>query len=62
MSGVLYKVMFSGFCGSAICDSGPVGYCVDDTKPDGSHPSLMAFILADKSRDMASLTPEQRYV
>ncbi|XP_041352694.1 amine oxidase [flavin-containing] B-like [Gigantopelta aegis] len=49
-----------GFCGSAISDSGPVGYCVDDTKPDGSHPSLMAFILADKSRDMASLTPEQR--
>ena len=30
-------------CGSAAIetDDGPIGFCLDDTKPDGSFPCLM---------------------
>ena len=50
----------SGFCGSILSDVGPILYCMDDTKPDGSHPAIMGFIMADKSREMCSLTKEER--
>lgn len=39
-----------GFSGEMTTDKGPVQYCVDDTKPDGTAPCLMGFILADRVR------------
>ncbi len=36
-------------------------YCMDDTKQDGSHPAIMAFVLADKSWDFTRLSCEERY-
>ena len=41
---------------------GPVIYCVDDTKPDGSSPAIMGFVLANYARDMVRLSPEERCV
>lgn len=56
MSSIVKTVMFydkpywrlKGFSGQMTTDKGPVQYCVDDTKPDGSAPCLMGFILADR--------------
>ncbi|XP_060570840.1 amine oxidase [flavin-containing] B-like, partial [Ruditapes philippinarum] len=31
--------------------------CIDDTKPNGGHPAIMGFILADRAREMAAATP-----
>ncbi|KAK3596897.1 hypothetical protein CHS0354_031674 [Potamilus streckersoni] len=47
-------------CGSAVSDTGIVSYCIDDTKPDGSHPAIMGFILADKAREVIHMTKEER--
>jgi len=49
-------------CGSAAIEDeeGPIGFCLDDTKPDGTFPCLMGFILADKARRMGELTREER--
>ena len=33
---------------------------MDDTKPDGSSPCIMGFILADQARDLVDMTPDQR--
>lgn len=52
--------MTTDMCGTALSDSGPVAACIDDTKPDGSHPSIMGFILADRAREMVSMTAEER--
>ena len=41
-------------------DEGLVSYCVDDTKPDGSNPCIMGFILADKARKLTTLTKDER--
>ncbi len=49
-------------CGQMAVDSGPIQYCMDDTKPDGSCPCIMGFILAEKSRELVALTPQQRSV
>ncbi|XP_046546294.1 amine oxidase [flavin-containing] B-like [Haliotis rubra] len=46
--------------GIAMSDTGPSSTCFDDTKPDGSHPSIMAFILADQCRSLSQLTKEER--
>ncbi|XP_067668960.1 amine oxidase [flavin-containing] B-like [Haliotis asinina] len=46
--------------GIALSDTGPSAVCFDDTKPDGSHPSIMAFILADKCRSYGQLTKDER--
>ncbi|XP_067659788.1 amine oxidase [flavin-containing] B-like [Haliotis asinina] len=46
--------------GMASSDTGPSAACFDDTKPDGSHASIMAFILADKCRSLSQLTKEER--
>jgi monoamine oxidase len=37
-----------GLSGQMATDSGPVQYTIDDTKPDGTAPCLMGFILADQ--------------
>lgn len=41
-------------------DKGPVLYCMDDTKPDGSSPAIMGFVLANHARDLVRMSPEQR--
>eukprot|EP00058_Branchiostoma_floridae_P007977 XP_002593465.1 hypothetical protein BRAFLDRAFT_70755 [Branchiostoma floridae] len=50
------------YCGFADIDDPayPVANTVDDTKPDGTYPSIMGFILADKSREFSHLTQEER--
>ncbi|XP_066266596.1 amine oxidase [flavin-containing] B-like isoform X1 [Branchiostoma lanceolatum] len=50
------------YCGFADIDDPtyPVANTVDDTKPDGAYPSIMGFILADKSREFPHLTQEER--
>ncbi|XP_076305359.1 amine oxidase [flavin-containing]-like [Tachypleus tridentatus] len=63
---VYYKRTFwreKGFCGSMIIQGGddhPIPFTLDDTKPDGSHPAIIGFILADKLRRLAKLTGEER--
>ncbi|ELT97776.1 hypothetical protein CAPTEDRAFT_132857 [Capitella teleta] len=37
-----------------------VGNTVDDCKPDGSHPGITGFIMADRARDVCDWTPEER--
>ncbi|XP_066267397.1 amine oxidase [flavin-containing] B-like isoform X3 [Branchiostoma lanceolatum] len=49
-----------GFCGSALSDKGPVNYCMDDTKPDGTHPAIMGFILSTHAREYCEMSTEQR--
>ncbi|GBL97350.1 Amine oxidase [flavin-containing] B [Araneus ventricosus] len=52
-----------GLCGSMLVEGGdehPVFYALDDTKPDGSYPAIIGFVLADKCRRMCVLTPEER--
>lgn len=38
----------------------PVELTYDDTKPDGSKPALMGFILANRARKLRNLTPDER--
>lgn len=38
----------------------PVVYTIDDTKPDGSYPSIIGFMPAERARKLLALTPEQR--
>ncbi|XP_053403763.1 amine oxidase [flavin-containing] B-like [Mercenaria mercenaria] len=46
--------------GIAMSSDGVCAYCIDDTKPNGKHPAIMGFILADRARKMACTTPEDR--
>ncbi|OTF68988.1 amine oxidase[flavin-containing]-like protein [Euroglyphus maynei] len=41
------------------CD-GPITYTVDDTKPDGSYPAIVGFIIGDRARDMIERSQEER--
>ncbi|KAH7639683.1 amine oxidase [Dermatophagoides farinae] len=41
------------------CD-GPITYTVDDTKPDGSYPAIVGFIIGDRARDMLERSREER--
>uniref|UniRef100_A0A8C1IIE8 Amine oxidase n=1 Tax=Cyprinus carpio TaxID=7962 RepID=A0A8C1IIE8_CYPCA len=64
---VYYKENFwrkKGYCGSMVIEEeeAPIGLTLDDTKPDGSVPAIMGFILARKSRKLASLTKEERRI
>ena len=49
-----------GLNGQMVTDLDPVQYCVDDTKPDGSHPCIMGFIQARMARQLMALSPEER--
>ncbi|XP_064624623.1 amine oxidase [flavin-containing] B-like [Lineus longissimus] len=49
-----------GLSGTVVSTSGPVGNCMNDTKPDGSFPCIMGFVLADKSKELASLSKDER--
>lgn len=63
-----YKTSFwteKGFCGSMLIEGGiehPVFFTVDDTKPDGSFPAIIGFVLADKCRQVVHLSPDERKV
>ena len=41
-------------------DANPVEYTFDDTKPDGTKPAIMGFILASRARKLRNLTSEER--
>ncbi|GIX79806.1 amine oxidase B [Caerostris darwini] len=63
---IYYKKAFwrdLGLCGSLLMEGGdniPMFYALDDTKPDGSYPAIIGFILADKCRRLCLLSPEER--
>uniref|UniRef100_A0A4W4ETM1 Amine oxidase n=1 Tax=Electrophorus electricus TaxID=8005 RepID=A0A4W4ETM1_ELEEL len=62
---VYYRENFwrkKGYCGSMVIEDeeAPIGLTLDDTKPDGTVPAIMGFILARKSRTLAGLTKEER--
>uniref|UniRef100_A0A6Q2ZJD5 Amine oxidase n=1 Tax=Esox lucius TaxID=8010 RepID=A0A6Q2ZJD5_ESOLU len=62
---VYYKENFwrkKGYCGSMVIEEeeAPIGLTLDDTKPDGSVPAIMGFILARKCRKLCELTREER--
>lgn len=41
-------------------EGNPVEYTFDDTKPDGSKPAIIGFILANRARKLRNLSPEER--
>ncbi|XP_066287548.1 amine oxidase [flavin-containing]-like [Branchiostoma lanceolatum] len=51
-----------GMSGMAIIedDDCPVEFTMDDTKPDGSHPAIIGFVLADKARRYSSYSEDKR--
>ncbi|XP_061173212.1 amine oxidase [flavin-containing] A-like [Saccostrea echinata] len=58
-----YKTAFwrdLDFNGIAASDNGPIVVSFDDTKPDGSSPGIMGFLLANQARDLCALTKEER--
>ncbi|KAM9487174.1 amine oxidase [flavin-containing] [Clarias gariepinus] len=62
---VYYRENFwrkKGYCGTMVIEDedSPIGLTLDDTKPDGTVPAIMGFILARKSRRLAGLTREER--
>ncbi|XP_053313441.1 amine oxidase [flavin-containing] A-like [Spea bombifrons] len=62
---VYYKEAFwkkMGYCACMIIEDedSPIGYTLDDTKPDGSVPAIIGFIAARKATAMANLSKEER--
>uniref|UniRef100_A0A8C4ZHP7 Amine oxidase n=1 Tax=Gadus morhua TaxID=8049 RepID=A0A8C4ZHP7_GADMO len=62
---VYYKENFwrkMGFCGTMIIEDeeSPIGLTLDDTKPDGSVPAIMGFILARKCRRLSPIHYEEK--
>ncbi|XP_066170168.1 amine oxidase [flavin-containing] A-like [Sylvia atricapilla] len=51
-----------GYCGSFIIEDeeSPIGITIDDTKPDGTYPAIMGFILTRKAVKLARLSKEER--
>uniref|UniRef100_UPI00398EFC0A amine oxidase [flavin-containing]-like n=1 Tax=Pristiophorus japonicus TaxID=55135 RepID=UPI00398EFC0A len=51
-----------GYCGTMMIEDeeSPISLTLDDTKPDGSYPAIMGFILARKARLLLSLTKAER--
>lgn len=56
------QMSFADFNGIAVSDNGPIVVTYDDTKPDGSSPGLMGFLLANQARQLCTLSKEERYV
>ena len=54
--------LLSGLSGQLVCDQGPVTNCMDDTKPDGSHPCIVGFICHADAIEMSKLSPGERKV
>nr|XP_013797139.1 PREDICTED: amine oxidase [flavin-containing] B isoform X3 [Apteryx mantelli mantelli] len=62
---VYYKETFwrkKDYCGTMIIEDedAAIGLTLDDTKPDGSFPAIIGFILARKCRRLTNLTKEER--
>ncbi|KAM4699695.1 amine oxidase [flavin-containing] B-like [Discoglossus pictus] len=62
---VYYKEAFwrkMDYCACMIMedDDAPIGFTLDDTKPDGSVPAIIGFILARKATSLALLSKEER--
>lgn len=60
---IFYKTTFwrdLGFAGVVASPRGPVIFCMDDTKPDGSFPCIIGFITAERAREFSKLNMEQR--
>ncbi|KAM9341798.1 amine oxidase [flavin-containing] [Pholidichthys leucotaenia] len=62
---VYYRENFwrkKGYCGTMVIEEegAPIGLTLDDTKPDGTVPCIMGFILARNCRKLLSLTKEER--
>ncbi|KAE8623000.1 hypothetical protein XENTR_v10005454 [Xenopus tropicalis] len=62
---VYYKEAFwrkMDICGCMIMedDDTPIGFTLDDTKPDGTEPAIIGFILSRKATLMTNLTKEER--
>ncbi|XP_063811694.1 amine oxidase [flavin-containing] A-like [Pseudophryne corroboree] len=60
-----YKEAFwrkMGYCGCMMIEDEdtPIGFTLDDTKPDGSSPALIGFILSRKASSLANLSKEER--
>nr|XP_015206611.1 PREDICTED: amine oxidase [flavin-containing] B-like isoform X1 [Lepisosteus oculatus] len=60
-----YKRTFwreKGYCGTMMIEDedSPISMTLDDTKPDGSYPCIMGFVLARKARDLINLTKDER--
>ncbi|XP_067042168.1 amine oxidase [flavin-containing] B-like [Acropora muricata] len=58
-----YKTAFwreKGLNGVLISDSSPAYVTVDDTKPDGSYPAIMSFIIGDQALYWCTKTQEER--
>uniref|UniRef100_A0A674BIN8 Amine oxidase n=1 Tax=Salmo trutta TaxID=8032 RepID=A0A674BIN8_SALTR len=51
-----------GYCGTMVIEEeeAPISLTLDDTKPDGTVPAIMGFILARKCRKLCELTREER--
>ncbi|XP_055733912.1 amine oxidase [flavin-containing] isoform X2 [Salvelinus fontinalis] len=64
---VYYRENFwrkKGYCGTMVIEEeeAPIGLTLDDTKPDGTVPAIMGFILARKCRKLCGLTKEERWL
>ncbi|XP_043928313.1 amine oxidase [flavin-containing] B, partial [Protopterus annectens] len=62
---VYYKEAFwrkMDLCGTMVIEeeNSPIGLTLDDTKPDGTVPAIMGFILARKARKLAHLSKDER--
>ncbi|KAK6473519.1 amine oxidase [Huso huso] len=60
-----YKQAFwrdKGYCGTMMIEDeeSPISMTLDDTKPDGSCPCIMGFILARKARHLIHLSKDER--
>lgn len=41
-------------------ESGPITYTLDDTKPDGTYPAVVGFIIGNRAKEMLAKTKEER--
>uniref|UniRef100_A0A668AQS6 Amine oxidase n=1 Tax=Myripristis murdjan TaxID=586833 RepID=A0A668AQS6_9TELE len=62
MGSVINCMLVKGYCGSMVIEEegAPISLTLDDTKPDGTVPAIMGFILARKCRKLSGLTKEER--
>lgn len=53
-----------GICGEIMCEGEqhPLAITLDDTKPDGTEPAIIGFIVADQARRLVSMTKHERMV
>ena len=41
-------------------EEGPISYTLDDSKPDGSYPAIVGFIIGDRYTEMLEKSKEER--